>query len=240
MMPATGSFPREERERSLATVAAMETSPTTEFWANAPRLFELASAIGAALEHSEVSELISDQVRELADGIPTTPEPLDGMDPYLRSILLTSIIHALRTEEEGDRRELRLAIERVRQALRDVLDERPVWRAGPKDAAMWLRAQGLSAGDLAVLLSTSETSVRRWANPEDETAPAGEGGDRLMVLAKAVNHLRHAMTPRGALQWLQRPHPALDDRRPIDELKDPAAYRHVIHLASGVRSVVTT
>jgi hypothetical protein len=215
-------------------------TPTTAFWSNAANLFKLAGDIGEALERSEVTEEIRTRVRVLADGIPPTPEPLDAMDPHLRSMLLTGVIHALRAEEDDNRRQLRLAIERVRQALRDVLDERPVWRAGAKDAAMWLRRQGLGAADLAAVLGASETSVRRWANPEDETAPAGESGDRVVVLAKVVNHLRHAMTARGALQWLQRPHPALDDRRPIDELKDPDSYRHIIHLASGMRSFVAT
>jgi uncharacterized protein (DUF2384 family) len=55
-------------------------------------------------------------------------------------------------------------------------------------------------------------------------------------MAKVVNHLRHSMTPRGAVQWLLRPHPALDDRRPVDELKDPTSYRLLINLASGTRS----
>jgi hypothetical protein len=48
-----------------------------------------------------------------------------------------------------------------------------------------------------------------------------------------VNHLRHAMTARGAVQWLQRPHPEFDDRRPVDELKDPDSYRRLIRIASG-------
>lgn len=60
------------------------------------------------------------------------------------------------------------------------------------------------------------------------------------MVAKIVNHLRHAMTPRGAVQWLQRPHPMLDDRRPIEELKDPDSYQRLIHLASGTRSFVAT
>ena len=150
--------------------------------------------------------------------------------------LLTAVIHAMRAEEESNRGELRVAVERIRQALRDLLDEQPVWRGGPKDAAIWLRRQNLSVDSLVELLHASETTVRRWTSADDPTEPSGDAGDRVMVIAKVVNHLRHSMTPRGTVQWLLRPHPALDDRRPVDELKDPTSYRMLINLASGTRS----
>ncbi len=211
-----------------------------DFWSHAPALFEQVDALGAALASSALTDQIREAVRRLAASIPETPEPLNEMDPYLRSALLTAVIHALRSEETDDRRELRIAVERIRQALRDLLDEHPVWRGGPKHAVVWLRQQGLSVNDLVALLGTSETTVRRWANEEDESSPSGEQADRVVVIAKVVNHLRHAMTPRGAFQWLQRPHPALQDRAPIDEVKDAESYRQLIHLASGVRSFVAT
>lgn len=224
----------------LPTRGLTASDPIAGFWSDAPLLFDLANRLNDQLASSEVSPAIAEQVRHLADAIPTTPEPLSDMDPYLRSAMLTAVIHALRAQDDGDRRELRIAIERIRQALRDLLDERPVWRGGPKHATLWLREQGLSVGDLAELLGASETSVRRWASPEDETSPSGEHADKVTVVAKVVNHLRHAMTARGTVQWLLRPHPALDDRRPVDDLKDPDSYRYLIHLASGARSFVAT
>jgi hypothetical protein len=215
-------------------------STSLDFWERAPDLFDLAGSISESLSAADISDSIVAQVKTLADQIPQTPEPLSDMDPYLRSALLTGVIHSLRAVDQSDRSELRVTVERVRQALRDLLDERPVWRAGPKDAAVWLREQGIPLSDLTVLLSASETSVRRWANREDDTAPSADNADRVMVVAKIVNHLRHAMTSRGAVQWMQRPHPELDDRAPIEQLNDPASYRLVIHLASGTRSVVAT
>jgi hypothetical protein len=206
------------------------------FWVRGPELFELATEIGATLEGSPSTKVVAQPIRRLAAGIPETPEPLGGMDPYLRSALLTAMIHAMRAEEDEDRRELRVAVERVRQALRDLLDEQPVWRGGPKQAAVWLRQHHLSVNDLAQLVHASETTVRRWTNREDTTEPSGDAGDRVVVIAKIVNHLRHAMTPRGAVQWLLRPHPELDDRRPVDELKDASSYRFLVNLAAGTRS----
>ncbi len=217
-------------------MAAVATSGTADFWTRVPALFELADNVGLALESSETTDVVEEQIRELVASIPETPEPLDDMDPYLRSALLTAVIHAVRAEERGDRSQLRIAVERIRQALRDLIDEHPVWRGGPKDAAIWLRASGLTVEDLAELLHTSESSVRRWSNRDDETEPSGDAGDRVMAVAKIVNHLRHAMTPRGAVRWLLRPHPVLEDRRPVDELKDPTSYRLLVHLASGARS----
>lgn len=203
-------------------------------------MYRLVTAVGEAIELSELTEEVRLQVRALADSIPNTPEPLSDIDPYLRSALLTGVIHALRAAENSDRAELRINVERVRQALRDLLDETPVWRGGSKHAAIWLKDQGLPIPALADLLHTSEASVRRWSNPEDDTEPSGENDARVMVVAKVVNHLRHAMTPRGALNWLQRPHPDLDDRRPADELKDAESYRRLVHLASGARSFIAT
>ena len=217
-----------------------DTQDARDFWAHAPQLFDQVSGLGSALASSALTDDIRDAVRRLAAAIPETPEPLNEMDPYLRSALLTAVIHALRSEENEDRKELRIAVERIRQALRDLLDEHPVWRGGPKHAAVWLRQQGLSVDELEGLLGASETTIRRWVKPEDESGPSGEQADRVVVIAKIVNHLRHAMTPRGAVQWLRRPHPALDDRAPIDEVKDAESYRRLIHLASGARSFVAT
>jgi len=217
-------------------VPAVAVSDAEDFWTRAPALFALASEVGDALETSATTDPVAARIRRLAAGIPETPEPLSDMDPYLRSALLTAVIHAMRAEEESNRGELRVAVERIRQALRDLLDEQPVWRGGPKDAAIWLRRQNLSVDSLVELLHASETTVRRWTSADDPTEPSGDAGDRVMVIAKVVNHLRHSMTPRGTVQWLLRPHPALDDRRPVDELKDPTSYRMLINLASGTRS----
>lgn len=212
----------------------------TEFWDRAPGLFDLANRIGDGLATSDISNDLTEQVKQLADQIPGAAEPFADVDPYLKSALLTGIIHALRALDSADRRELRVTIEQVRQALRDLLDEHPVWRAGPKEAAIWLREQGISVEDMAHLFAVSEKTVRKWSSRDDDAGPGTEYADRVMVVAKVVNHLRHAMTARGAVQWLQRPHPSLNDLRPIDLLKDPASYRTLIHLASGTRSFVAT
>ncbi|MBA2283430.1 MAG: DUF2384 domain-containing protein [Acidimicrobiia bacterium] len=218
----------------------LAATTNADFWNRAPSLFELANSATANLATSELTEDIRLQVKALASEIPETPEALGEVDPYLQTALLTAVIHGLRAAEDDDRTQLRIALERIRQSLRDMLDERPVWEGGPKNASVWLRLRGLQVPAIATIVGASESSVRRWSNPEDDSEPSSEHAERVVVVAKIVNHLRHAMTPLGAIQWLQRPHPQLGDRRPIDELKDVDSYRRLVALASGTRSFVAT
>ena len=218
----------------------MDQPPAGDFWTRAPDLFRLAEEIDAALEFSAEIDPVVQRVRALAEAVPTTGDALGDVDPYLVQALLGGAVEALLAIDAGRRQELRISVERVRQALRDLIDEAPVWRSGPKHAAIWLRQQGVPVTALEELFSASESTVRRWTNPEDDSGPTGENAQRVAVVAKMVNHLRHAMTPQGAVQWLLRPHPALDDRRPLDELKDVDSYRKLIHLSSGVRSFAAT
>lgn len=220
------------------TIAPAPAVP--DFWTVAPALRDRANAIQEALERAETLRDIAEDVVALAGALPKFPDDYTEADPYLTRALHAGTIDALLAVREEDRAQLRVAVERVRQALRDMLDERPVWRAGTKDAAVWLGSVGLSTDDLAEVFSVSADTVRRWTNPENSQSPSDDHADKVVVVAKIVNHLRHAMTPRGAIQWLLRPHPALDDRRPVDELKDAESYQRLIRLASNARSFVAT
>jgi hypothetical protein len=211
-----------------------------DFWAVAPALRDRANEIQEALERTGTVRDIAEDVVALAGALPKFADDYAEADPYLTRSLHAGTIDALLAVRDEDRTQLRVAVERVRQALRDMLDERPVWRAGPKDAAVWLGSVGLSTDDLAEVFSVSADTVRRWTNPENSQSPSDDHADKVVVAAKIVNHLRHAMTPRGAVQWLLRPHPALDDRRPVDELKDAESYQRLIRLASNARSFVAT
>ena len=211
-----------------------------DFWAVAPELRDRANEIQDALERADTLHEIGDAVVGLAGALPTLADDYTEADPYLTRALHSGTIEALLAVRDEDRAKLRLAVERIRQALRDMLDERPVWRAGTKDAAVWLGSVGLSTDDLAEVFSVSSDTVRRWTKPENTQVPSDDHADKVVVVAKIVNHLRHAMTPRGAVQWLLRPHPMLDDRRPVDELKDAESYQQLIRLASNARSFVAT
>lgn len=220
----------------------IEAHETEDFWDDAPVLLDVLQNIVSELGQSgEVAAELEERVGQIADLIPETPEPLRLMDPYLRDALLTAVVHAQRAVDTARRRELLIALERARQAVRDLLDERPVWVGGPKHAVRWLVDEAqLPKSVVEELLDFSPTTLRRWLDPEDETEPSPEAADRAQVVAKIVNHLRHAMTARGVAIWMMEPHPDLDDRAPVTELKDPASYHHLVRLASGSRSVGAT
>ncbi len=221
--------------------ASMTIAPAPaahDFWAVAPALFDQANKIQEALERATVDE-VADDVVALADALPKFADDYAEADPYLTRALHAGTIDALLAVREEDRAQLRVAVEHVRQALRDMLDEHPVWRAGTKDAAVSWETL-VSPPRLSPRCLVSADTVRRWTNPENSQSPSGDHADKVVVVAKIVNHLRHAMTSRGAIQWLLRPHPALDDRRPVDELKDAESYQRLIRLASNARSFVAT
>lgn len=209
-------------------------------WRVAPDLFDRANALQNLLEREASVEFAADDVRALARLLPTLPDDYAEADPYPSGALQSGTIGALLALDSGDRGALRIAIERIRQALRDMLDERPVWQGDAKDAAVWLGRTGVSAEDLAKVFSVSPDTVRRWTNPNNPKGPGEDVSDRVVVVAKIVNHLRHAMSSRGVVQWLLRAHPALDDRRPVDDLKDATAYHDLVRLASSARSFVAT
>ena len=210
------------------------------FWAVAPALFASANDIQGELERSADVTPVVDAVVALADALPKAADGYAEADPYLTRALHSATINALLAIRSTDRADLRISVERIRQALRDMLDEKPVWRAGPKAAAVWLREIGLSTDDLAEVFAVSPDTVRRWTSETNAQSPSGDQADHVVVVAKIVNHLRHAMTPRGVVQWLLRELPSLDDRRPVDELKDAESYQRLIRLASNARSFVAT
>jgi putative toxin-antitoxin system antitoxin component (TIGR02293 family) len=191
----------------------------------------------------EVGELV-DELAERLDAV-ATPSAYDSVDPYLGQTLLSALLASekgLRASDEDDRRRrVRVALERVRQTLRDVADEAPAGEsAETKRVVKWL-AETLSVpqGDIATLLGVSARTLQRWLLAE---GPSPEGADeaRVRMVARTVAHLRHVFTGPGAVRWFMRPHPALDGRRPVDLLEDPLDAPKLVRLASRSRSTIAT
>jgi hypothetical protein len=232
-MPATVTIP---------TVTLDATVAPSRFWAESQSLFE---EIGSLSERLSQMDRVTDEMAEataaVAERIPESPQDLSDMDPYLRTSLLTAVVHSQAAATRRDRPRLVIALERARQAMRDIVDERPVWTGGARDAVRWLVEDArIPRSDVEELLEMSSATIRRWLDPDDSVEPSAEAADRAMAVAKIVNHLRHAMTPRGVVMWLQEPHPLLDDRAPLVELKDARSYQSLVHLAAGARSVGAT
>lgn len=189
-------------------------------------------------------EQLVDELAERLDHV-AAPWARDPVDPYLGQALLAALMageKGLRAENVDDRRrQVRLALERVRQTLRDVADEAPASdTADTKQVVAWLaRALTVSRGDLAALAGVSPSTWSRWVSP---AGPSPEGDDeaRVRMIARTVAHLRHVYSAPGAVRWFARPHPALDGRRPQDLLDDPLEAPTLVRLAARSRSTTAT
>jgi uncharacterized protein (DUF2384 family) len=190
---------------------------------------------------------VEELVDELADRLDTvaTPWAYDSIDPYLGQSLLAALLagsKGLRAPNQDDRRRrVRLALERVRQTLRDIADEAPAAdSAETKHVAQWL-AETLSVPqtDIAGLLGVSTRTLQRWLSPD---GPSPEGADeaRVRMAARTVAHLRHVFTGPGVVRWFMRSHPGLGGRSPVELLQDPLQGPELIRLAARSRSTMAT
>lgn len=191
----------------------------------------------------EVSALV-DELADRLDAI-ATPWAYDAIDPYLGQSLLLAVLageKALRAPNEDDRRRrVRVALERVRQTLRDVTDEAPAAEsAETKRVVRWLTdTLSVPQAEIATLLGVSTRTLQRWLS-SDVPSPEGAEEARIRMVARTMAHLRHVFTGPGAVRWFMHPHPALDGRRPIDLLSDPLNAPKLVRLASRSRSTVAT
>lgn len=141
-------------------------------------------------------------------------------------------------ESDLDRfEEILLGIERVRQVVRDALDEfiggrRPDRRELVQRITDHL--PGISQQELAELAGVTPRTLRRWATS------GGSPSDRLLLVAKLVQILHHAWSPKGVHAWFGRPRPRLEGRRPLELLDDPGAERVLLAEARGSRNQYAT
>jgi transcriptional regulator with XRE-family HTH domain len=226
----------------MASLLYDNTPPLVDEGAVAALLEQLSEASMALAGSSSVPS----DVRETIRGLPVrlhAEAPANALagDPYLAENAFAGAARAaaalLDPDEKRARKEARLALEQVRQALRDITEARPVDEdASPAQVAAWLEETlGLSQQQLADLVGTSVRSWQRWVTG---TQPDSEQLVRLRRMARLSMHLRHALTGPGVAHWFTRPHPLLKDGagRPADLLDDPEGYRQLLMLASGLRS----
>jgi uncharacterized protein (DUF2384 family) len=187
----------------------------------------------------EVAQLIEALVAELV----TMPErEIAQMDPYLLLALQRGALAAqaalLLEDNTQKRRQLRVALEQVRQAFRDFNEAYAVDEdRSAKDVARWLaETVSVPQATWATLVGTTARTFQRWISSVDNTRPQGEEERRLRIIARIVNHLRHAVTGAGAVNWFQRPRDELGGLRPLDLLDDPDSTKRLLTIASRTRS----
>lgn len=126
-----------------------------------------------------------------------------------------------------------LGIERIRQVIRDALDE--FVGGANADRRRLMNAieeclPGVKQSDLADVLGIDPRTVRRWGSEP------GAPEHRLVVVARLVSVLRHAWTPAGVMAWFHRPRRDLEGAVPIDLISDPGAERALMSAARSSRN----
>lgn len=159
-------------------------------------------------------------------------------DPYLVVGLQSGAVASLLAAEASDRARLRVGLEQIRQALRDLIDEAPAAEDRPAaEVARWLAgALDVPQAEIARLVGTSPRTFQRWIAEGEEVEPRSDDARRLRIVARVAAHLRHALTGPGVLRWFTAAHPALAGRAPAELLDDADAAEALTRLAASVRS----
>lgn len=176
---------------------------------------------------------VANRLKDLQPGMKTLDFTAEQWAAILDSIL--EVDRAARSDlGDLDRFEqMLLGVERVRQIIRDALDEFTGGEAVGRGALIRLleeRLPGTSRGELADLLGVNPRTISRWA------AQDGEPSYRLALVAKLVQILRHAWTPAGVVAWFHKPRVRLGGKTPIGLLDDPGMEHDLLGEARGGRN----
>jgi uncharacterized protein (DUF2384 family) len=213
--------------------------------ATKPDLRALLTSVNEATKLLQRSRTVPDEVVQLIDSFePTlgaaTPLRLEA-DPYLMTMLWAAAFRAekgLRHDNDADqRRDVRIALEQFRHALRDITEDQPYHDdASVRDVlARTVAVLAAPQKTLAELLGVSVRQLQRWL-AHDGPEPASDDAARIRGVARIVNQLRHSFTGPGVVEWFYRQHPMLG-RRPIELLSDPLCYPEVLGAATAARAM---
>jgi hypothetical protein len=208
-------------------------------------LHDLLSEVNDATKLLQRSRTVPDQVAAFIDSFESalgaaTPSRLEA-DPYLAAALWAAAFRAekaLRHDDANEqRRDVRIALEQFRHALRDIVENQPYNDDAPIRDVLERTAETVVAPQktLAELFGVSVRQLQRWlaaAGPE----PAGDDAARIRVVGQVVNQLRHSFTGPGTVAWFYRRHPVLGEP-PMDLLDDPLRYPQLIGAASAARAM---
>jgi hypothetical protein len=210
-----------------------------------PQLHALLSRVNEATKLLQRSKTVPNEVAQLIDSFErtlgaATPLRLEA-DPYLTTTLWAAAFRAekaLRYDSaEGQRRDVRIALEQFRHALRDITENQPYNDNAPVREVLARTAEVLATPQkrLADLLGVSVRQLQRWL-ADDGPEPATDDAARIRAVGQIVNQLRHSFTGPGVVAWFYREQPVLG-RRPFDLLDDPLCYPQVLGAATAARAM---
>jgi hypothetical protein len=217
---------------------------TTEIM-TASELDALLGRVNDATKLLRRSKAVPGEVTQLVDSFErilgaATPLRLEA-DPYLTTTLWAAAFRAEKAlrhdNDKQQRRDVRIALEQFRHALRDIVEDQPYSDDAPVREVLSETAETLAAPQktLADLIGVSVRQLQRWLAP-DGTGPAADDAARIRIVGRIVNQLRHSFTGPGVVAWFNREHPVLG-RRPIELLDDPLCYPTLLGAATAARAM---
>lgn len=209
-------------------------------------LSELAAISASLAQVAKVDASIRAFVRDLPARLHADAPGAVSADAYLGEQVFAGVARAASALLEADpkvaRRTVRIALEQVRQALRDINEGRPISEdRSAAEIVGWLeQTLDASATRLAPFVNTTPRTWQRWKSAEQ--VPDDVAQLRLRRFAAVVGHLRFSLTSGGVLDWFERPHPVLKGGQmtPAELLDDAEGYRTVLDLAARLRTMTAT
>jgi hypothetical protein len=210
-----------------------------------PELDALLERVNTATKLLQRSTTVPDEVAQLVDSFErtlgaATPLQLEA-DPYLTTTLWAAAFRAekaLRYDDaQQQRRDVRVALEQFRHALRDIVENQPYNDNASVREILSKTADTLAAPQktLAELLGVSTRQLQRWL-AQDATGPTADDAARIRIVGQLVNQLRHSFTGPGVVSWFDREHPELG-QQPIKLLDDPLRYPALVRAATATRAM---
>lgn len=203
---------------------------------------ELGEANAVLARQPETPASVVGLVAAVADAIAAGDDAQAAVvNPWLWIKLQSAAIRAqaaLREDDPGRRRQLRLALEQMRFLFARIADREPIGEDRPAhEVARWLDAKlaSVSQPRKAELLRVSARTYQRWVSDQEAARPSGEDERRLRVVARIVNQLRHSLTGPGVVEWFEHPRADLEGAPPSAVLDDPDKLELLITAAAASR-----
>ena len=184
----------------------------------------LASRAGEINQGQARTETVMPQAREFVGDLAArfgsagvAPGPADAHDEILFYRALTDLQAAC---GDGDRRAVRVALQRVQDALAQIIANNPVKDGrDANEVAAWVAGTlaDVSRQRIADVLGVDRRTFTRWVS-EAATRPADEDARRLRTFARTLMLLLRGLTAPGAVRWFELPNRELGGRTPAQEL----------------------
>lgn len=206
---------------------------------------ELGEANTRLSKERETPASVVGLVEDVADAIAAGDEGDAALiNPWLWIKLQSAALRAqsaLREEDPGRRRHLRLALEQMRFLFARIADREPIGEdRSPHEIALWLDAKlaSVSQPRKAELLHVSPRTYQRWVSDRESVRPSGQDERRLRIVARIVNQLRHSLTGPGVVDWFGHPRADLGGATPAGVLDDPDRLELLVIAAAASRGSV--